>query len=177
VWRRRKKSYALRHFYIRTWVWNKNHTPFFPGRHTTTHQLAYLRHAIFPSPANRHIASHTNIMNQLQYREAAKITDIRTRFKSLTTIEQTKLRIFKKILWCSLACKRGKKTPSGENKWREFFYYVLIYQQGSKWTLSHRSSCAHEHLFAKYNLNVFQRVPALSKGRCFGLILITTIPR
>ena len=97
--RRRKKSYALRHFHIWTQLKNKNHTPFFPGRHTTTRQLAYLRHAIFPSPANRHIASHTNIMNQLQYREVAKNTSIRTRFKSLTSIEQAKLRILKK---CSM---------------------------------------------------------------------------
>ena len=47
--RRRKKSYALRHFHIWTQLKNKNHTPFFPGRHTTTRQLAYLRHAIFSS--------------------------------------------------------------------------------------------------------------------------------
>ena len=56
--RRRKKSYALRHFHIWTQLQNKNHTPFFPGPHTTTRQLAYLRLSIFSSPANCHISSH-----------------------------------------------------------------------------------------------------------------------
>jgi len=81
--------------------------------------------------------SHSNIMNQLQYREEAKNTSIFSRFKSLTSIEQSKLRILKNILCCYLESIRGKKTPSGENTWRDKFYYVLIYQLGFKWTLTH----------------------------------------
>ena len=61
-------------------------------------------------------------MNGLQYTEAAINTSIRTRFKCSTSIEQAKLRIFKK---CSMMLfgkykrekerKKERKTPSGEN--------------------------------------------------------------
>ena len=101
------RVYAQMHFYAISYAnlhvehvkANKKHTPFFPGPHTTTRQLAYLRHAIFQPYANRHIASHTASMSEIQYRNVAKSTSIRTRFKSLTSIEQAKLRILKK---CSM---------------------------------------------------------------------------
>ena len=72
---------------------NKKHTPFFQAlRH-----LAYLRLAIFQPYANHRIASHTASMNQLQYRNVAKSTSIRTRYKSETSIEQVKLRVLKNV--------------------------------------------------------------------------------
>jgi hypothetical protein len=97
--------------YIWNQLQNKKHTPFFPGPHTTTRQLAYLRHAIFQPYANRHISSHTASMSEIQYRNVAKSTSIRTRFKSLTSIEQAKLRILKKCAMMLMVKYRREKDP------------------------------------------------------------------
>ena len=100
-------------FFTPIYIWNqlqnKKHTPFFPGSHTTTRQLAYLCHAIFQTYPNRHIASHTASMNRLQYRNLAKSTSIRTRYKSLTSIEQVKLRVLKKCAMMLMAKFKREK--------------------------------------------------------------------
>jgi len=57
----------------------------------------------------RHISSHTDSMRELQHRNVAKSTSIRTRFKRLTSIEQAKLRIKKNVLWCLWSSTEGGK--------------------------------------------------------------------
>ena len=92
---------------------------FSPGLHTTTH----LRHAIFQPYANRHLSSHTDSMNDLQYRNVAKCTIIRTRFKILTSIEQAKLRMFKK---CSMMLKRGKDPIQWEMSKKKILLCIYL---------------------------------------------------